>query len=98
MEWPPITGVVHPDGASVAYDPAQGVPLGTGWFVLIVAFLIILGIILKKRFYEKKRVRRIEINENVEDCLESIRPFMSRAVKKGYSKEKIRRRIKKALA
>ena len=92
-----MTGVVRPLSPGV-YDSPQGVPLGAGGIVLFIIGLIILAIILRKKF-PKKRTIVTDINyENVETDLEEIRPIIVRAVKKGYSKEKIRRRIKKALA
>ena len=96
MEFPPMTGVVRPLSPGV-YDSSQGVPLGAGWIVLFIVGLIIIAIILRKKFLKKRTIATDVNYENVETDLEEIRPIIVKAIKKGYSKEKIKRRIKKAL-
>ena len=77
---PTLTGVVRP---LVSKEISGEIPLSSSWILGIIGLLFLIFIIFSFKKMHKEK-------SEIEKCIEIIEPYISEALQKGYSKEKIK--------
>ena len=93
---PPLTGVVRPEAQVTPQQEA--IALASGWILGVVGLIILIFIIFyKRKFRARKGKAAIKFKINMAEYDEIIRPYILKAVKKGYSEKEIKKILKSCL-